>query len=193
MALTINPAVSRTRTRFTAYAAAFFAGSLMGALATSAAVLLCVALLDAILPWTVVRTMLLVAISLAILHDLGVPVRLPYRQQQVPEWLRDAMPQSAVALVYGSMLGAGFLTLFTYSAQVAMLAALPTLPSFSVLLLVVSVFAFGKTIVLASTFGVDSVDQISQRFTVDRGMMRLLRFTTGATSAMLGIFLVMHT
>lgn len=192
MALTINPAVSRTRSQWISHILAFFVGSLLGALVSLACVLIVVALLQPILPENWLRIGLTVPVGIAVLHDLGLPFRLPYRQQQVPEWLRDALPQGAVAFAYGFMLGVGFLTLFTYSAHVAMLASLPLLQSFLAMFAVVALFAFGKTIVLGAALGVASLDEISPRFAVDRNRIRLLRLTTAITSAALGSLIAAH-
>lgn len=192
MALTINPAVSRKRSSWAAQVLAFAGGALLGTLVCGVMVLLVVAALETMLGPTWLKPVLVTPVALAVLSDLRLPVRLPYRNRQVPEWLRNALPQGAVAFTYGFMLGLGFLTLFTYSSHVAMLAALPTLDSFPVLVAVVVLFAVGKTLVLGAALGVETLDQVDARFTVADRRLWLLRLTTAATSVTMGVVIVMQ-
>lgn len=182
MALTINPAVSGTQAKWVAHSMAFALGAFLGGLGALLCVLLLAAALGIVLSTTWIKFVFLVPIGVALARDLGLPVRLPYRNQQVPEWFRNVLPQGVVAFMYGAMLGLGFLTLFTYSSHVAMLAALPFLDSFLSMIAVVLLFAAGKTLVLGATLGVETPEQVSPRFLVDPASLRLLRLATTATS-----------
>ena len=182
MALTINPAVSRGNRNWLAHSASFTAGTFFGGLIALALSLLTVALLRTVAPEGAVRVLLAAVVVWAALHDLGLPLPLPYRQRQVPEWLRDLLPPGVTALVYGVMLGVGFLTLFTYSAHLAVLAALPLLGSLTVMLAVIALFALSKSLVLLSAAGASSLEEIPLRFHWTRNRQRLLRATTAAVS-----------
>jgi hypothetical protein len=182
MALTINPAVSRGSRRWILHCAAFFAGALAGAVVSLLGMLALARLLDVFAPASWLPSLLLPLVGWAALHDLGVPVALPYRQRQVPEALRQTLPPAAVAVVFGGMLGVGFLTLFTYSAHVAMLVALPFVGSVGTMLGIVAVFALGKTLALGAAAGASSLDQVADRFVWTRARDRVLRWTTASAS-----------
>jgi hypothetical protein len=190
MALTINPAVGRTRRGWLIHSVWFFAGAVIGGLVALSLVLIATLCLTAVLPDQWVRALIALVIGWAILGDLGLGVRLPYRRRQVPEWLREALPDSAVALAFGSMLGVGFITLFTYSTHLAMLLALPFVGSVELMILGITIFALGKSIVLAVGIGVSSVDQIAPRFRTTRAGLRSLRVATAVSSAAIGVLLV---
>lgn len=187
MALTINPTVSGSRTRFISHVGAFVTGVYVGALASALVVMALFFLLTTGLPESWVVGLFLVAIAWGVLHDLGIPVRLPYRPGQVPEWIRDALPQGAVAALFGVQLGAGFLTFFTYSTQLAMLLIIPFLGGLADILLVLGVFAIGKALVLVSALGTTSADQVTTRFSWTPVGHRVLRLTTAATSVLVGV------
>src|SRR5579884_801823 len=127
MALTINPAVSGSRRHWFAHIVAFAIGAWLGGLLSLAVVIVIIDELRRVAGTSMVAVCVLGLISWTVAKDLGIPLWVPYRQRQVPEWLRDALPPGAIALLYGSMLGVGFLTLFTYSTQLAFLLALPFL------------------------------------------------------------------
>jgi hypothetical protein len=182
MALTINPAVSRGQRGWLVDSASFFAGTLVGATASLAVCLAVVLALSTVVPPGLVVGTLVVVVVAAALHDLGLPVPLPYRQRQVPEVLRDLLPTSVVAFVFGAMLGVGFLTLFTYSTHLAVLVALPLLPSLGAMLAAVVVFALGKSLVLASVAGTTTLEEVPLRFRWSRTRIRVLRATTAALS-----------
>jgi hypothetical protein len=189
MALTINPAVSGGRANFILHSAAFAGGAFMGALISAFLLVLVYGVLVTFFPEDWVTAGALALITWAVLHDLGAPVQLPYRPGQVPEWFRRALPPGAVALAFGMQLGVGFLTFFTYSAQLAMLVALPFLGSLGDILLVIGVFSIGKTLVLLTTLGTTSVDQITPRFKWTVARARILRITTACTSVIVGVTL----
>lgn len=182
MALTINPAVSGTRKRWFIHIAAFFIGVWLGGLISLAVVIAVVGGLGSLLPRVALAACLLGVIFWAAAKDLGAPLWLPYRQRQVPEWLRDALPPGAIAVLYGVMLGVGFLTLFTYSTQLAMLVALPLVRSEAIMLGAIAAFAAGKTLVLAVATGASSSAAVGARFHWTRHRARVLRLTTAFVS-----------
>jgi acyl-CoA synthetase (AMP-forming)/AMP-acid ligase II len=190
MALTVNPAVSGTRRNWVLSSLGFTVGAFAGALVSLLAMLIVALALLSFLPHAVVIAIAVVTIAWAVLHDLGLPLPLPYRRQQVPEWLRNALPVGVVATVFGFQLGIGFLTLFTYSTQLAVLVALPFLPSVGAMIGVVAIFALGKAIVLATTIGTTSTDEIASRFQWDKRRAHTLRMTTATASVLVAVALV---
>lgn len=186
MALTINPTVSGSRTKFLSDAGAFMVGVYLGALVSALIVVALLVVVTAVLSEIWAVSLALAAIAWAVLHDVGVPVRLPYRRGQVPEWFREALPHGVVAALFGVQLGTGFLTFFTYSTQLAMLLFIPFLNGLADILVVLGVFAIGKTLVLLSALGTTSVDQVTTRFSWTPAGQRVLRLTTAATSVLVG-------
>lgn len=180
MGLTINPAVSGGRRRWLGHSAVFFGGAFFGGLLTLAGLLAVVGLAGHAAPVRVLSMVAAAAIAWAVLHDVGLPLPLPYRNRQVPEWLREVMPQSVVAAIFGGMLGIGFLTLFTYSTQLAVFLALPFLGSAAAMLGVVAIFAFGKTLVLAGVARARSLDEVPVYWNAT-GVL-VLRVATAAVS-----------
>jgi hypothetical protein len=181
MALTINPAVCGGTRRFVLHTSFFFIGSLLGALATLVVVVPLFSLFRLILPPHLVPFLLL-PVCWAVLHDLGLRVPLPYRKRQVPEWLRDTLPEAAVAVIFGFMLGVGFLTLFTVSTQLAFVLSLGYLSSFGQMMLVVGAFAAGKTIVLLCGMGAKSLEDVSCRVGWDFRRAGVLRVSAAVAS-----------
>jgi len=190
MGMTINPAVSGGRRRWLGHSAAFLLGAFFGGLLTLTGALAVVALADRAVPLHGLAVLGAAAIAWAALHDLGVPLPLPYRKRQVPEWLREVLPQSVVAAIFGGMLGIGFLTLFTYSTQLAVFLALPFLGSVPTMLGVVATFALGKTLVLAGVARARSLDEIPVYWNATG--VGVLRTATAAVSLTLAWSLV-HT
>jgi hypothetical protein len=138
--------------------------------------------------WIVLAVLALV--GWAILHDVGMPAPLPYRPGQVPERLRSVLPTGAVATAFGLQLGVGFLTFFTYSTHLAMLLALPFLRSLPQMILVITLFACGKTLVLATSIGIRSIDEVTTRFRWTPARARVLRGTTATASLLVGLALL---
>lgn len=58
----------------------------------------------------------------AVRELLGVPVPLPDRHRQVPEWWRAFFPPRVAAFLYGAALGVGFLTFLRHGTLVAVAA-----------------------------------------------------------------------
>jgi hypothetical protein len=166
MALTINPAGSGTRSKWLADTGAFFVGALLGALASAAVIITAVGLLSLFVPRAWLPVTVLPLAGLAVLRELGLPVPLPYRNQQVPEWWRSVLPTRLVSLAYGLVLGFGFATLFTSAAHTVVLLALPFVDSAWALLAILAVYAAGKTIILYLGQGAGSHDDVLNRLTV---------------------------
>lgn len=192
MAVTINPAVSGSYARWFGQAGAFLLGVFLGTLISLASLLALVTVLSAILPQAWVIDAFALLITWAILHDLGLPLPMPYRSRQVPEAIRNLLPQGAVALVFGIQLGIGFLTLFTYSTQLAFLLALPFLGPASRMLMAAFVFAIGKSVVLGTTLGISSIEDVAPRFRWSKRRMAILRATTASASLLLVVGLVLQ-
>jgi hypothetical protein len=166
MALTINPAGSGTRTRWLADTGRFFVGVLLGALTSAAVVIGAVGLLSLLVPRAWLPVTVLPLAVLAVLRELGLPVPVPYRNRQVPEWWRAVLPTGLVSLAYGLVLGFGFATLFTSAAHTVMLLALPFVDSAWALLGTLAIYAAGKTIVLYLGQGTGSHDDVLDRLSV---------------------------
>jgi hypothetical protein len=60
-----------------------------------------------------------VAVLYAARESLGLPVPVPQRKRQVPEWWRTFFSRPVAALLYGIGLGVGFFTYLTYGTFVA--------------------------------------------------------------------------
>lgn len=190
MALTINPAVSGTYQRYSVHAALFTMSVFAGVLVTALAIMLLVAGIIAV---TSVQVGVAVAVTVtawAVAHDLGAPIWLPYRRGQVPEWFRSAFSPGVVAVLFGFQLGAGFLTFFTYSVQLAMLMAIPFLASFAQVAAVAGLFALGKSVVLLLALGIDSVGDITPRFNATTGRLRILKLTSATASVVVAIAMI---
>lgn len=93
-------------------AAAF--GALLGALG---------AVLDA--PWGRAGVAAIAAVAAVYLlrEGFGLPVPIPDRHRQVPEWWRTFFSPSMAAFLYGLGLGIGFLTFLTFGTFVAVAVA----------------------------------------------------------------------
>ncbi len=76
-------------------------------------------------PWGVVGPLILtaIAISYALREIGGVPLPLPGRRAQVPDWWRTFFSPGVAATLYGVGLGVGFLTFVTFGTLVAVAAA----------------------------------------------------------------------
>src|SRR6478609_3304573 len=180
MALTINPAVGRARHHWIGHSLVFGLFVVVGALMALAVVLAATSGLSA-LSTELAAAVVLGGMLWATAHDLGFPTYLPYRQGQVPEILRELLPPSVVAAVYGVMLGFGFLTFFTYAVQLAVLLVLPYV-SGTAEVMAIAAFALGKVVVLGTTIGATSVDMVGRRFHWTRRGAIVLRFSSALVS-----------
>ncbi len=162
MALTINPAVGRSRKRWLSGAAAFSIGTTTGALASALVLGLLIRAGVSLSTQGMVGWVLVGMVVWAALHDLGLPLPMPYRNRQVPEWLRAALPFEALAFAFGLLLGIGFLTLFTYSVHFAFSLLLPLTGDFSSILISAVAFGIGKAVVLIRVSRVDTMSQVRE-------------------------------
>jgi hypothetical protein len=191
MAMTINPAVSGGKQGWLRHSGALFVGVFVGGVISMAAVLAVFAAARVFLSSHGLALAAAAVIVWAALHDLGVPIPLPYRPRQVPDWFREVFPPGVVAVAFGGMLGVGFLTLFTYSTHLAILMAIPFIPSFGTMLAVIGLFAFGKTLVLAGVANVSTLEDIDVRW--NRRGIAALRVATALVSLGLAVSLVGHS
>ncbi len=75
-------------------------------------------------PWGRAGLLILAALAAAYaLREAGLPLPLPDRHKQVPEWWRSFFSPPVAALLYGFGLGVGFLTFLTFGTFVAVAAA----------------------------------------------------------------------
>ncbi len=190
MAMTVNPAVSGTRRNWFGHSLAFLVGAFLGAVASITAVYVLERLVALAIGDQALALVVAGVIGLAVLADLGFPIPLPYRKQQVPEHFRDIFPPSVVASFFGFMLGVGFLTLFTYSIQLAFLLAVPLAGGPGWGLAAAAAFAAGKTVVLGAAAGIPGLGAIGPRFHTSRRRLRVLKLTTAAVSTFLVATLV---
>src|SRR5215467_11229211 len=157
MAFTINPAVSgASYRRWSLHAGLFVVGVGLGAMVTYAVTRSLYRLLAIATPasWPL--------IALAALRDLGAQVPVPYPARQVPEWLRRVLSPGWAAISYGSQLGTGFLTRYTYAAHAAFVALLATQSSVTVVGVAVLAFALTKSIVVVSSLAGRSYSEFEQ-------------------------------
>lgn len=83
---------------------------------------------------------------------LGIPVPLPDRKEQVPEWWRTFFGPNSAPFLYGLALGVGFLTYLRHGTLVAVaaLAVISGDPGLAALILVPFGLARGLTVLLAA-------------------------------------------
>lgn len=154
MAVTINPAVSGVSySRWLAHVAAFGASVGVGAFITYVLARLLFSALALASPYAWLL-FALPLIGLGALRDLGVSAPVPYpERRQVPEWFRRVAPPGATAVVYGTELGIGFLTRFTYSTHLAFIVLVATQPPLVAGIAVMCFAAFKSIVVLSSPAG----------------------------------------
>jgi hypothetical protein len=120
-----------------------------------------------------------------ILKDAGIRVLTPYVERQVPEWLRELVPLSVTAYVFGSLLGLGFATRYTYSAHAATFVAIALLPT-PELMLACLLFALFKSAVLFAAprcaSREDRSDAFDRRFFFRRNGAAALRLANVAVA-----------
>jgi hypothetical protein len=111
----------------------------------------------------------------------------------VPEWLRGLVPPGVTAYVFGTVLGLGFLTRYTYSAHAVMAVGVALLPPRQ-MLLGCFVYAVFKGLVLVATPKRVSIpsfsDTFDRRFFFRRHGIRALRLGNIAV-ACVGLTLVL--
>ena len=76
-------------------------------------------------PWGAagVVVLLVVALLYGAREGVGLPVPIPDRKRQVPDWWRSFYSPAIAALLYGLGLGVGFMTYLTFGTFVAVAAA----------------------------------------------------------------------
>ncbi|HEY7873875.1 MAG TPA: hypothetical protein VIG64_02015 [Actinomycetota bacterium] len=120
MVTTIDPVVHGGRTR--TYVAAIVL-HVLGATAAATAFGAALGGLGAVTgaPWGAagLRIVVVVAALYLLREAAGVPVPLPDRKRQVPEWWRTFYSAPVTALLYGFGLGIGFMTFLTFGTFVA--------------------------------------------------------------------------
>lgn len=101
---------------------------------------------------------------------LGVPVPLPDRKRQVPEWWRTFFSPPVAAFLYGVGLGAGVLTYLTFGTfAVVMVAAVASGdPATGLLLCGPFGFARGVAVTLATWTGDGVVDRLDEMAETNR-------------------------
>ena len=123
MVTTIDPVVHGGRNRSYALSVALH---VVGATASAAALGALLGGLGALLggPWHVAGPAAVAVIAglYALREVAGVPVPVPDRHRQVPEWWRTFYSAPVATLLYGLGLGVGFLTFLTFGTFVAVAA-----------------------------------------------------------------------
>ena len=177
MGATVNPAVSGVGYgRWGLHAALYTLGVCCGATIVYAVAAAAYHLLGGS-----VRTWLILAIpllGLVVLRDLGLRVRVPYREGvQVPEWVRQMLGAGSTAFAYGIHLGIGFLTRFTYSGHLAFVLVLPLLDWPGPVLAAVATFGIGKAVVVFTSVAGKTYPEYERRI-----LFRYRRRTHGYTA-----------
>jgi hypothetical protein len=168
MVTTIDPVVHGGRTRSYAGAVALHVlGATVAASAFGAALGAAGGLLGA--PWgeAGLVAVVVVAALYALRETARVPVPIPDRRRQVPEWWRTFYSPPVAALLYGFGLGIGFLTFLTFGTFVAVSVAAFASGSAVVGALVTAPFglARGLSVIVAARSGgagaLDSLERLS--------------------------------
>jgi hypothetical protein len=198
MGTTINPAVTRvSRRQWSLHVWIFAASVAAGALVSYVTLYFVIAVLRGVVGNAAAAGVVAGAIALVAGRDLGLPVPVPYRKAQVPDWIRRVAPPSLTALLYGVQLGTGFLTRFTSSAHFAFALALVFLGRGWQVFAAITAFALGKSIVIVVSAvrpGETDFDRvIDQRFPWRRNGMRFLRLTCAAVAIAVAITLASYT
>ncbi|MDQ3957270.1 MAG: hypothetical protein M3273_02990 [Actinomycetota bacterium] len=169
MAETITPAVhGGRRSPYLAASALHIAGATLSAALLGAVLGGLGAALSA--PWDTVTPLAVAAVALLYLarEALGVPVPLPDRKRQVPEWWRTFFSPAVAAFLYGAGLGVGFLTYLSFGTFAAVTAGALAAGDPLTGILVCTPFGFGRgAAVLAATWGagpgdLDRLDEVAQ-------------------------------
>jgi hypothetical protein len=187
MAATINPAVSGVRvSRWSLHVGIFVIAVAIGAAASYGATYAffsIVSRLWGLQAWFAVAAAFVVA---CIARDIGLRSPVPYRNVQVPEWLRRILPPATAAGAYGVHLGIGFLTKFTNSTHLAFLALLPAARPGWLAIVPIGVFATSKAIVLVAGAGTgpfhEFEDTYYRRMKAPLRYLRMMRYANAAVA-----------
>jgi hypothetical protein len=193
MALTINPAVCGGNRRFVDHTLAFWAGAVLGGLATATTVLAASQLAQLVVGPDTVAILGVGLIGVVVARDVGFPVPVPNRDEQVPEWIRGAMPLEAVAATYGFMLGTGVATKFTSSAVLATWILAPYVGGLAWVVGIAATAGLGRVIVILA--GAQTADSngaaADEPFRSAIGHRPALTLATVSASS-LAAFLILH-
>ena len=123
MAETIAPVVHGDRRSYRRAVAAHVLGATIAATLVGAVAGALGALTGA--PWSATGAVILAAAALTYLgrEAWGIPVPIPARKAQVPEWWRAFFSPGVSAFLYGLGLGAGFFTILASGTFVVVVAA----------------------------------------------------------------------
>jgi len=193
MAMTIHPAVSGTRQKWLGEAALFLTGAFVGAFAAIIVLAVIEGALLAVAPDSAIYGLVAGAIIWAVLADLGLVRPLPYRRGQVPESWRNLLPSRVVATLFGLMLGFGFITFFTYSAQLSFLLGASLDGSLSALAAVSALFAVGKTVVLIEAIRSPAIGDVAPRLRPTKRGLQVVRLATAIASLAVAVAVINPT
>jgi hypothetical protein len=143
------------------------------------------------LRWNVLAPWLLVAVAAmyAARELLGLPIPVPDRHKQVPEWWRTFYSPPVAATLYGVGLGVGFFTFLTYATFVVVSVGALALadPLRGAVIVAPFGLARGLSVVLAS----GALDEEAAAQVVDRveevGQGRAPRLINGVTMAAVAV------
>jgi hypothetical protein len=140
-------------------------------------------LVDLVLPRAVILALVGALIAAYALGDLiAKPVRRPNSSWQVPEGLRRTKYVGSMALIWGVLLGTGWLTAnITSALMVTSLAALTVSPVAAVLAGVV--FGLAQAMTLGLSLGTLDYETVMNRYARLATRMRLARAMTVLASA----------
>jgi hypothetical protein len=121
-------------------------------------------------PWDVTTPALVAAAAALYLvrEAFDLPIPLPDRKRQVPEWWRTFFSPAVAAFLYGAGLGVGFLTYLSFGTFAAVMAGAVVSGHPLVGLLVCAPFGLGRALaVLAVTWSgnrhsVDHLEEVAQ-------------------------------
>lgn len=184
----INPAVSRVRYgRFAGDVVIFATGVFLAAALTFGVIALLGSAVVALIGrwlWSAVVIALAVWVSA---RDAYPRVPVPYRDVQVPEWIKHTFRPTETAFLYGAHLGVGFLTRFTFGTHMTFMLALPFLGSTPEIVSVLLLFAAGKCVVIVAAVAGRDYNEMERRLGYRLRWrstgVALLRLTSIVTSA----------
>lgn len=118
-------------------------------------------------PWGETGPVLLtlVAVVYVTREQVGVPVPVPARNRQVPDWWRTFYSPPVAALLYGAGLGVGFFTFVTFATYVVVCVGALLSGSWTLGAFVGGTFGFSRgaaAVVAGSTPSGDVVDHLEQ-------------------------------
>ncbi|MGH3429215.1 MAG: hypothetical protein ACRDQZ_16885 [Mycobacteriales bacterium] len=190
MVLTIHPAVSGGKPRWMLDTLLYTLGTTLGALGTVTAVALAADGARAIGGEALVTVVLIAGLTCCVGRDIGLPLPVPFRGKQVPEHARQFLPRSVMVVVFGVMLGVGFLTLFTYAVPIGVLVVASQSASAVVAVAMCATYAAGKSFpLLIALCGHDEVD-VTRQFVWSTTSMRALRYASAACTLWLMGYLI---